>query len=191
MNNPEFIIFTGPMFSSKTTRLLACLERYKYQKRTIHTFKPQIDDRYSTSEISTHSGWKQPAMNIANGGELLVNIRAMLNRGDKCDIIAVDEAFMIPNIGTALINLYRSGLTVVVSSLDMSSNCNPFDEMTMMFPYATRIEKCSAVCTICGADAPYTHRKVKGGTEIAVGGSEMYEPRCWTHHEIGSLRHEQ
>tara|TARA_Y100001973_G_scaffold21684_1_gene32210 strand:+ start:21 stop:587 length:567 start_codon:yes stop_codon:yes gene_type:complete len=188
MINPEFIIFTGPMFSSKTTKLLACLERYKYQKRTIHAFKPQIDDRYSETEISTHSGWRQPAQNIANGGELLVWARSKMIREEPCDIIAVDEAFMIPDIGTALISLYRSGLTVVVSSLDMSSNCNPFDEMGVMFPYATRVEKCSAVCTVCGADAPYTHRKVKGKEEIAVGGAEMYEPRCWKHHEIGGLR---
>lgn len=188
MTNPEFIIFTGPMFSSKTTKLLACLDRYKYQKRTIHAFKPQIDDRYSESEISTHSGWRQPARNIANGGELLVSIRSLMIRKEPCDVIAVDEAFMIPDIGSALISLYRSGLTVVVSSLDMSSNCNPFDEMQVMFPYATRVEKCTAVCTVCGSDAPYTHRKVKGDQEIAVGGAEMYEPRCWNHHEISNRR---
>jgi len=188
MSSPEFIIFTGPMFSSKTTKLLACLERYKYQKRTIHAFKPKIDDRYSRTEISTHSGWRQPARNIATGGELLVWAHSKLNRKEKCDIIAVDEAFMIPDIGTALISLYRSGLTIVVSSLDMSSNCNPFDEMSVMFPYATRVEKCTAVCTTCGADAPYTHRKDKSGEEIAVGGAEMYEPRCWIHHEFGNYR---
>ena len=58
--------------------------------------------------------------------------------------------------------------------------------MVVKLPYATRVEKCAAVCTVCGSDAPYTHRKVKGEQEIAVGGAEMYEPRCWRHHEISS-----
>jgi thymidine kinase len=184
MNNPEFIIFTGPMFSSKTTKLLACLERYKYQKRTIHAFKPLIDDRYSEHEISTHSGWKQPAQNIRTGGDLLIWAKNMMAKGERCDIIAVDEAFMIPEIGPALISLYMSGLTIVVSSLEMSSSCNPFKEIVALFPFSTKIEKCSAVCTICGSNAHYTHRKTSDKAEIAVGGEEMYEPRCWQHHEI-------
>jgi len=185
MNNPEFIIFTGPMFSSKTTKLLACLERYKYQKRTIHAFKPMIDDRYSDHEIATHSGWKQEAQNIRTGGDLLIWAKRMMERGEECDIIAVDEAFMIPEIGPALISLYMSGLTIVVSSLEISSSCNPFKEIAALFPFATKIEKCSAICTICSADAHYTHRKTNHKAEIAVGGEEMYEPRCWKHHEIG------
>ena len=51
-----------------------------------------------------------------------------------------------------------------------------------MLPWATKIEKCPAVCTICGKDAFYTYRKVDSLSEIEVGGSELYEPRCWGHH---------
>ena len=32
---PEFIIFTGPMFGSKTTRMLAIIDRYRYQNRNV------------------------------------------------------------------------------------------------------------------------------------------------------------
>ena len=35
MRDPEFIIFTGPMFGSKTTRLLAAVDRYRYQNKKI------------------------------------------------------------------------------------------------------------------------------------------------------------
>ena len=50
------------MFGSKTTRLFAVLDRYKYQKRKIIAFKPSIDARYSKTKISTHSGASMPAM---------------------------------------------------------------------------------------------------------------------------------
>jgi thymidine kinase len=66
----------------------------------------------------------------------------------------------------------------------MASNGKPFPEMTQMLPWATKIEKCTAVCTVCGRDAFYTHKKLLGGDEhvVQVGGSELYEPRCFEHH---------
>ena len=69
--NPKFIIFTGPMFGSKTTRLFAALDRYKYQKRKIIAFKPGIDDRYCAAKITTHSGASMPARVVNAGMEIL------------------------------------------------------------------------------------------------------------------------
>ncbi len=97
------------------------------------------------------------------------------------DIIAVDEAFMIPNIAKALIKLFQDGYTIITSSIQLSASSKVFEEIRDMMPWATKIEVCPAVCPVCGADAYYTHRKVKDIEEIAVGGSELYEPRCWKH----------
>ena len=59
--------------------------------------------------------------------------------------------------------------------------------MEKMLPWATRIEKCAAVCLVCGEDAFYTQKKIADLAEIAVGGSELYEPRCWHHHSVVKL----
>jgi thymidine kinase len=177
--NPEFIIFTGPMFGSKTTRLLAVIDRYHYQNRKVMAFKPRIDDRYSTVEISTHSGGRFPAVGIQVGTDILAYLSDV---GDEFDVIAVDEAFMIDGVAEVLLQLFRLGKTIVVSSLQLSSSGNVFDEVRDMMPWATKIEVCPAVCTVSGRDAYYTHRKVDGLEEIAVGGEELYEPRCWEHH---------
>ena len=176
--NPKFIIFTGPMFGSKTTRLFAALDRYKYQKRNIIAFKPGIDDRYCAAKITTHSGASMPAR-VVNGG---MEIHQYISHHDEYDVIAVDEAFMIPGVSWVLTDLFKKGKTIVVSSLDLSATGKAFEEMEALFPWATCIEKCPAVCTECGADAYYTHKKVEDTAEITVGGSELYEPRCWTHH---------
>ena len=93
-------------------------------------------------------------------------------------VIAVDEAFMIPGIANVLIWLYRSGYSIVVSSLDLSAAGKPFEEIEKMLPWATKVEKLSAVCVVCNRDAHYTYKKQVGGDEIEVGGSELYEPRC-------------
>jgi thymidine kinase len=175
--NPKFIIFTGPMFGSKTTRLFITLDRYKYQKRKVVAFKPKIDSRYSDSCISTHSGATMPARVVESG----VDVMNYMKHHHDYDVVAVDEAFMLKGISWVLIDLFKQGKTIVVSSLDLSATGKDFEEVTAMFPWATHIEKCPAVCTTCGADAFYTHQKIEDLAEIAVGGAELYEPRCWSH----------
>lgn len=178
LGNPEFIVYTGPMFGSKTSRLLATLEKYKYQKKKIAVFKPQIDDRYSSSEVVTHGGWKIPATCVKVGADILEHLS---NLSESPHVIAVDEAFMIPGIAEAIIFLFKNGFTVVISSLEMSATGKPFHEIEKMLVWATLVEKCTAVCTVCGRDAHYTHKKQTGGDEIEVGGAELYEPRCYSH----------
>lgn len=173
--NPTFTVYTGPMFSAKTTSLLSTLDRYKYQGKKIAAFKPQLDGRYSVDDISTHGGWKFPAMCVKTGSDILEKLASL---DENPQVIAVDEAFMIPGVAQVLVWLYRSGYTIVVSSLDLSATGKPFDEIEKMLPWATKVEKLSAVCVVCNKDAYYSYKKQVGGDEIEVGGAELYEPRC-------------
>lgn len=171
--NPEFVLFTGPMFGGKTTKMLASLERAKHQKKTIVLFKPKRDNRYFFEKVSSHNGISWDAQNIVEGENIFAFAK-------NADIVAVDEAFMIPNCAEALINLFKAGKSIYVSSLQLSSKNKPFDEIVKLFPYTTRVEVCPAVCPICGQDAFYTISKNKT-SNIKVGGAEIYEPRCFTH----------
>jgi len=182
---PSFTIFCGPMMSSKTTRLLAAIDRFSYQNLRVLAFKPRLDRRYTPDEISTHNGGKMQATLVSTGDEILRHVAFV-----DPDVIAVDEAFMIDGSADALIQLFRQGKTVVVSSIEMSGTCNVFAEVEKMLPWATKIEKCAAVCMACGEDAYYTQRKVSDIAEITVGGSELYEPRCWHHHNTIKLKDE-
>lgn len=174
-NNPVFIVYCGPMFSSKTTGLLSSIDRFKYQNKKIAAFKPGIDDRYSVDYISTHSGWRFPAKCVKIGSDILQHLS---ESEENPQVIAVDEAFMIPGVSKVLIWLYRQGYSVVVSSLDLSATGKSFEEIEKILPWATIVEKRSAVCVVCSKDAYYTYKKQTGGDEIEVGGSELYEPRC-------------
>jgi thymidine kinase len=182
----EFVIFTGPMFGGKTTKLLSAIDRYSYQKQKIFAFKPSLDDRYSTGYIVTHTGGKVSADLVRAGAEIFATVNAY--EGDsrfnprKTAVIAVDEAFMIPGCGETLVSLFRRGHTILASSLQLSSNGQPYEELAAIMPYATKVEVCPAVCTQCGSDAYYTE-KVGGRSdhEIEVGGADLYHPRCSQH----------
>ena len=177
----EFVLFVGPMFGGKTTKLLSAIDRYKYQGKDIHVFKPKVDERYSKQEIVTHWGAKIPAVRI-DKRDIPKTFAPFLEYGAAQSVIAVDEAFMLEGIGKALVTLFKAGHTVLVSSLQLSSDFTPYPEIREMMPFATKIEICPAVCSICGADAHYT-RKTGGRSDhgIEVGGSDMYQPNCQFH----------
>ena len=86
--------------------------------------------------------------------------------------------------------LFRRGITVIISSLQLSASGSVFEEVREMMPWATKIEICPAVCPITGRDAFYTHRKIDSIDEITVGGADIYEPRCWEYHGFMNNRKE-
>ena len=48
-------MITGPMFAGKSEELLRRINRLKYAKKNFLVFKPQIDNRYSETEVVSHS----------------------------------------------------------------------------------------------------------------------------------------
>jgi thymidine kinase len=177
--NPTLTVYVGPMFSSKTSRLLLDIERFKCQHKCVVVFKPIIDERYSVDDVVSHLGWRHPAVTVKSGADIL---EYLATTAVAPAAVAVDEAFMIPGVAEVLVWLYRTGVDVVVSTLDLSATAKPFHEVEKLLAWATHVEKCSAVCAECGRDAYYTHKKHVSDAEIEVGGSELYEPRCFLHH---------
>jgi len=175
----DFIVYCGPMFSEKTTRLLSYIERCKYQGRKVIAFKPAVDVRYAIDQIVTHQGAKFDAVSVESGSDIL---KYLSETDEIYDTVCVDEQFMIKGSSHALIWLFKNGFSIVVSTLDLSSKCDSFAEVERILPYATIVEKLTSVCTICGKDARYTYRKTDNDDVICVGGSEMYEPRCFDDH---------
>ena len=181
---PTFTIYTGPMYGSKTSRLIADVDRFSRQKRKVLAFKPRIDDRYSESKICSHSGAEVSAYCVSNGNDVMKIVLENLSseRPNTDYVVAVDEAFMIDGISSTLLEVFKKGITVVVSSIQLSANFKPFEEMQAMMPYATKIEVCPAVCPETGEDAYYTFSKLNVGHDPVIGGEGMYEPRSFYAH---------
>lgn len=180
----EFILYTGPMFSSKTTRLLMEADTRQYRKQNLISFKSKMDDRYSqVGEIVTHNFNKIPAFLVSTGKEIIEKV----SENDEVETVLIDELFLIENGGKACIELFKKGYNVIVSSIDLSFEGKTFDEVKDIMPYCTKIEKCTAVCPVCGNDARYTYRKSDSKEKILVGSNDLYEPRCQLHYNYMRL----
>lgn len=185
-DTPEFVLYCGPMYAAKTSRVILEAQNHTYRGRRIVAYKPKIDDRYSKNEITTHSGMVSlPATLIETGKDLIRHLVSVEPIESKNTTVVIDEVFMIPGVADELIWLYRNGFSILASSLDMGSGMEVFPEIAKIMPWTTHVEKCTAVCSSCKGPARYTWRKPEAAADfILVGGVETYEARCAACHPL-------
>ena len=61
---PKIKVFTGTMFSGKTTALINEIERHKLAGFEYLLVKPSLDNRYSESQVVNHNGIELKAVNV-------------------------------------------------------------------------------------------------------------------------------
>lgn len=185
-DTPIFELYCGPMYASKTSKVLLEAQNHVYRGRKVVAYKPRIDDRYSKDEITTHSGMVSLSATLVEcGADLGKHLLGLEDIEPKNTTVVVDEVFMIEGVGDVLIWLYRNGFSVLASSLDMGSGMEVFPEIEKIMPWTSRVEKCTAVCSSCKAPAQFTWRKPDAASDfILIGGVETYEARCSNCHPL-------
>lgn len=167
-------VICGPMFSGKTEELLRRLRRARYANQEMVIFKPEIDKRYSETNIVSHDANFYPSLLISKATDIFKN------KG-KARIVALDEAqFFDESLPGIAEKLSLEGIRVILSGLDMDYLGKPFGPMPALMALANTITKLSAICMVCGAEATHTYRKTKGQERVMIGSKDIYEPRCRT-----------
>lgn len=183
-------VISGCMFAGKTEELIRCINVLSYAKKNIIVFKPKIDNRYSDSEIVSHSGAKVPCLVVEKAQDILKKIEA------DTEVVAIDEVqFFDKDIVEVCEYLADKGIRVMVAGLDKDFRGESFGVMPELLTRAEFVTKLTAVCAKCGAPATRTQRLVNGkpaGFEdpiVMVGADESYEPRCRHCHQVPNKPH--
>ena len=176
----------GSMFSGKTEELLRRVRRSEIARRRIQLFKPQIDNRYGRERLASHNGMSR--------GDVVVlkDTASLLSRVKSgTEVVAIDEVqffdIVVADICQALAD---RGVQVIVAGLDQDFRGEPFGPIPPLMALAERVDKLHAICVRCGAPATRTQRLIDGKPAryddpvILVGGSESYEARCRSCHEV-------
>jgi thymidine kinase len=61
-------VIVGPMFSGKSEELIRRLKRAEIARQRVQIFKPIIDQRYTQTDIVSHSGFELPSQVDRSGG---------------------------------------------------------------------------------------------------------------------------
>lgn len=178
-------VVCGSMFSGKTEELIRRLKRAEYAKQKVQVFKPAIDNRYSKTKVSSHSGHQLSAQVVANVDQITETIEP------DSDVIGIDEVqFFGWEIAELCSTLASEGKRVIVAGLDMDFRGEPFGPMPVLMAQAEQVTKLQAICMVCGSPASRTQRLIDGNPVrygdpvIVVGAEEVYEARCRHCHQV-------
>ncbi|MEM3641192.1 MAG: thymidine kinase [Candidatus Bathyarchaeia archaeon] len=178
-------VITGCMFSGKSEELIRRLKRAQIAKQKIQAFKHSFDNRYSISEVASHSGEKFSAIPVKSAREILFHLER------DTTAIGIDEAQFFENeIVDVVKEIALGGKRVIIAGLDMDFRGEPFGPMPFLMAIADEVLKLHAICAVCGEEATMTQRLVNGEPAtyndpiVLVGASETYEARCKLHHKV-------
>ena len=166
-------VIVGPMFSGKSEELIRRLRRAEIARQRVQIFKPVIDQRYSATEIVSHSGLGIRSDNVTTAAEIIGKI------DPRTEVVGIDEGQFL---GEPLVDeaqrLADMGKRVIISGLAMDYMGRPFVPMPRLLAIAEEITKLLAICMRCGNPAVHTQRLVASEDLIVVGAGGMYEARC-------------
>lgn len=184
-------LICGSMFSGKTEELLRRIRRAEIARKQIQIFKPAIDNRYGLVRVASHNGVaREDAVVVSCAQEILERIQP------GTEVVAIDEVQFFDDAITDVSNLLAGrGLRVIVAGLDQDFRGEPFGPISTLMALAEYVDKLQAICVVCGAPASRTQRLIDGRPAryddpvILVGGSESYEARCRSCHDVPGKPH--
>jgi len=185
----------GPMFSSKTTDLIAESEKLsiamknhliisniKDKKRSFTRINKSsdvfIDDgsTYCEGYITTFSGTKRKCILLNN--LMILNILIIKT---YFEYVIIDEGHLYEegSLSKIVLNLIQHGINVYISGLLLSSDLEMFEEMTFINAISDeKIEK-KAVCSNCNnMKATLNYKKEKNKQKIQIGSDNIYISVC-------------
>jgi thymidine kinase len=201
-------VISGPMFAGKTEELLRRVRRAQIAGRRVEVVHHALDDRRGEGIVSSHSGLDIPSRAATSAAEIL----DLVDPG--VELVAVDEAqFFGPGLLDVVQHAADRGLVMIVAGLDVAFDGRPFEPIPALGALAERADRLTAVCMVCGEDAPFHERIVAGprvgddasddgGARSAhsgggdalvagaehVGGVESYQARCRVHFSAARWR---
>ena len=166
-------VICGPMFSGKSEELIRRIRRAEIARQRIQLFKPKVDDRYSETEIVSHSQQRLPSTPVASSLDILACV------DDKTEVVGIDEVqFFDEGIVEVCDRLANMGKRVMAAGLDMDYLGRPFAPMPNLMAIAEYVTKQLAICMRCGDPAVHTQRLTDSTDTIVVGAQGTYEARC-------------
>jgi thymidine kinase len=178
-------VIAGPMFAGKTEELLRRVRRASIAGLRVVVLTHALDTREGSDRIASHAGLGHPSRAVADAEAIADAV------DDDVDLVAIDEGhFFGPGLVEAVAALAERDLVVIAAGLDVTFTGQPFEPLPSLMALAERVDKLTAICTVCGAEAIF-HARVEPSSRTDVdlvpehvGGPEKYQARCRRHLEV-------
>lgn len=180
----KLTVVAGPMFSGKTSKLVAMVEVFTRMGHKVLTVKPQIDDRYGgKNEIHSHDHKRSKAI-VVDGQKPATIVETILSSG--ADKVILDEVqfFDKRKIIDVALKLKSAGVHVIAAGLLYDYQRKPFGATPDLLGLADERLELFAICQRCGSLARHTERLKGGKGQVVVGAADKYIAVCEADHRI-------
>src|ERR1044071_7056586 len=114
-------VIAGSMFSGKSEELIRRLRRAKIARQKVQVFKPELDSRFSESQIVSHSEMRHDSANTRSATEILERV------DPDTEVVGIDEGQFFDNDLVEVANaLARRGVRVIIAGLDQDYTGRPW-----------------------------------------------------------------
>lgn len=175
----KLTVIVGSMFSGKSTELKRQGKRHELAQKVVAYFKPNIDDRYVPTAITTHDGTYVDAYVVKKSQEIVGVVDQMEQQVGFVSVVCIDEVqFFDDEIVNAVKALLVHGTDVIVAGLDLDRFARPFGKVPELLAYAEEVVKVHAVCSDCGNDSWISYSDTQDQNQVVVGEKDIYRPLC-------------
>lgn len=184
-------IILGPMYASKTTRLVEIYKQCEFCNISVAVINHSIDNRYDDDLLSTHDKIKIPCIKTEKLLDLWNDDFLLVNRGKifpritdilkimSSEVILINEGQFFPDLFEFVSKLLSYNKRIYVCGLDGDFERKKFGQMLDLIPLCDKVEKLTALCSLCknGTAAIFSMRLTEEKEQTVVG-SENYIPVC-------------
>jgi thymidine kinase len=188
-------IIIGPMYASKTTRLIEIYKQCIFCNISVAVINHCIDNRYVDNELvdllSNHDKIKIPCIktnrlfdvwtdciNIDDNSTSISRNREKLKVATS-EVVLINEGQFFPDLEDFVKCLLNANKRVYVCGLDGDFERKKFGQILDIIPLCDKVTKLSSICSLCknGTNGIFSMR-LTNEKEQTVIGSDNYIPVC-------------
>ena len=177
-------IILGCMFSGKTSRLIEIYKKCIFCNIKVCIINHSDDTRYDDNMLSTHDKIMVPCIQTTYISNLwfsrnIDTTKDFYNKLHESDVILINEAQFFPDLYNCVISMLSENKQIYIAGLDGDFNREKFGEILDLIPYCDKVEKLSALCSLCknGNNAIFSLRMTEEKEQTIIG-SDNYKPVC-------------
>jgi len=182
-------IILGPMYSSKSTRLVEIYKQCKFCNIPVSIINHTIDKRYHDTMLSTHDKVMAPCLQANKLSDIWTNSGFIEsgNQSDKyankllrsSDVILINEGQFFPDLYEIVVDMLNNNKKVYVCGLDGDFERKKFGTILDLIPLCDKVNKLTSLCSLCRDGTPgIFSMRLTTETEQTVVGSDNYIPVC-------------
>lgn len=186
-NNTGYLeIILGPMYASKSTRLVEIYKQCKFCNIPVTAINHTIDNRYDNELLSTHDHVKIPCLQASQLNDIWTD-NGYQKTGDKrdytvlrnSDVILINEGQFFQDLYDVVVDMLLHNKKVYVCGLDGDFERKKFGQILDLIPLCDKVTKLSSLCSLCKNGTPgiFSMRLTKEKQQTLVG-SDNYIPVC-------------